>query len=354
MLKIQEFILSHDNWEDKLAREPYFLKIKYKNSLVMFNYTQGFSVPCDIVNEARGLILDLSDNFRVVRFAFIRFYNLHEPGAASINWNSIEAQEKVDGSLIMFYYYNGWHMSTRSTFDAYEAKIGDTDFTFEDVVARAMKNSNVDFSQFNKDCTYVFELVSPETQIIIPYNETKLYYLMTRNNRYLFETYINWLNWPTFKTYNLRTLEEVESFVNSFGGKEFEGVVVKDSSNNRVKIKNLNWLYLHKMFNNGRLTKEAILTMIMSGEDSEFLSYWPEKRQNFEDVREWYKKVVARARTEDLSNWKERYDRKDFALLIAVNYIGSERALMFKAYDSRAEEWVKGMNAATFCRIFDE
>ena len=106
MLKIQEFILENPNWEDLLSRAPYNLKIKWKDSLVMFNYIQGVSRPCDIVNEARGLILDSSNGFKVVRMSFYRFYNYGEPGAATIDTNAMCAIEKIDGSLIIFYYYN--------------------------------------------------------------------------------------------------------------------------------------------------------------------------------------------------------------------------------------------------------
>lgn len=353
MLKIQEFIMSNSNWLEQLAREPYSLRIKEKDNLVMFNYTQGTSRPCDIVNEARGLILE-KDSWKVVRYGFYRFYNLHEEGAAELDWDNIQVQEKVDGSLVMFYWYNGWHMSTRSTFDAREAELPSGKGTFEDVIKVAMENSDVKFSQFEKYFTYVFELVSPETQVIIPYDKTKLYYLMTRNNNSLVDYYYRKsVDWPTFKTYNLKTMKEIEEFVNSFNGKDFEGVVVKDKFNNRVKVKNLNWLKLHKMFNNGRLDRENILEMLMSGEDREFLSYWPEKKEEFKSVRVWHDNLVARAELLDRKDFPAMYpNRKDFALYVNEHYSSKWRALMFKAYEGRAFPWVNGMNAKEFCRVF--
>lgn len=351
MLKIQEFIMSNPNWVDLLACEPYSLRIKEKDGLIMFNYTQGVSRPCDIINEARGLILE-KDSWKVIRYGFYRFYNLHEEGATQLDSDSIEVQEKIDGSLVMFYWYNGWHMSTRSTFDARDAELSGGSGTFENVIDTAMENSGVKFSQFSKTCTYVFELVSPETQVIIPYSETRLYYLMTRNNYNLEESWSNCDNWPTFKTYKLKTLEEIEKFVNSFEGKDFEGVVVKDKFNNRVKIKNLNWLKLHKMFNNGRLDRESILEMIMSGEDGEFLSYWPEKTEEFKGVRIWYENLLERAELLDRKDYPATYpNRKDFAEFVS-RFGPKWRALMFKAYDGKAFPWVNGMSAKEFCRVF--
>ena len=40
MLKIQEFILAHDNWRELLANAPYNLKISEDDGYVLFKYSQ--------------------------------------------------------------------------------------------------------------------------------------------------------------------------------------------------------------------------------------------------------------------------------------------------------------------------
>ena len=40
MLKIQEFILAHDNWRELLASSPYNLSIKRDGKLILFKYNQ--------------------------------------------------------------------------------------------------------------------------------------------------------------------------------------------------------------------------------------------------------------------------------------------------------------------------
>ena len=40
MLKIQEFILAHDNWRELLADAPYNLKISEDDVYVLFKYNQ--------------------------------------------------------------------------------------------------------------------------------------------------------------------------------------------------------------------------------------------------------------------------------------------------------------------------
>ena len=66
----------------------------------------------------------------------------------------------------------GGYISTRKSFDA--------DKKFDMLIRQAMQKQKIDFAELNRDHTYVFELVSPESTIVIPYPETKLYFLMCR------------------------------------------------------------------------------------------------------------------------------------------------------------------------------
>ena len=125
MLKIQEFIQANDNWEQLLAAAPYNLKISWDDDFVLFKYNQiesDFSQ--DICKEARGLILDSQDNFKVVRMAFSKFFNLGEAFAAQIDWDTAVSNEKMDGSLMSVWYARGkWHLSTNGTIDAFKAPL---------------------------------------------------------------------------------------------------------------------------------------------------------------------------------------------------------------------------------------
>ena len=62
MLKLLEFILNHNNWEELLTKDPYNLKINRDNGYIIFKYNQlcsDFSLP--EVREARGIIFRESD-----------------------------------------------------------------------------------------------------------------------------------------------------------------------------------------------------------------------------------------------------------------------------------------------------
>ena len=106
MLKIQEFIQNHpDTWEQRLSEASYALKIKRSpfadGRYVMFNYNMLESDNYDpIVAEARGLVLDSENDFKIVRKGFNRFFNYGEGPAAKIDWSTASATLKEDGTLL--------------------------------------------------------------------------------------------------------------------------------------------------------------------------------------------------------------------------------------------------------------
>lgn len=353
MLEIVKYITAHADWETSLAEAPYSLRIKREGNLIMFNYTQAISQPSEIVNEARGLILE-EGTWRVVRYGFYRFYNAHESGAAQVDMSTASAFEKIDGSLVMFYYYNGWHMSTRSTFDAFSASVGESKKTFEDLINRAMNRQGITFDELDTNLTYVFELVSPESQVVIHYDDTLLYFLMARDNTTLAEVSVD-KDWLRPQVYQFTTMADVERYVSSFEGKEFEGVVLMDANHNRVKVKNLNWLRMHKLHNNGRVTTESILEMILSGEALEYLAYFPEHTDRFVEVERRYNQLLVYARILDAENYAEKFPvRKWFAIDVANTLHKQYRTLAFKAYEGKAAEWIQTLSAAQIINGFWE
>ena len=184
-MEIQKFIESHDNWETLLAEPPYSLSIKKEDDFVMFNYNlinSDMTIP--LVRECRGLILD-KGNWRVVCRGMDKFSNAHESDSDldKIDWCNASIQEKVDGTLIFVWNYEGeWHVSTRSNIDANNAPLNVGGFgTFFDLFVDAVhkKFDFIDdfFDTLAPAFTYWFELVSPYNRIVVPYEETKLYFL---------------------------------------------------------------------------------------------------------------------------------------------------------------------------------
>lgn len=122
MLALQKFIKNHpENWEQKLTSKPYCLKISRDLGVICFNYNMldsDFSQA--IVKEARGLCL-YENTFEVACHSFDKFFNYGEPNAAVLEWKSVKAQEKIDGTLMKLWFNkvtNSWTLSTNKTIDA--------------------------------------------------------------------------------------------------------------------------------------------------------------------------------------------------------------------------------------------
>lgn len=183
MLKIQEFILTHDNWRELLSADPYNLKISEDDGYVLFKYSQIASdFHEEICKEARGLILDSTDNFKVVRMAFKKFFNLGEPFATTIDWDTAVATEKIDGSIMSVWYARGkWHLSTNGLIDASKATLAeDSPYrNFRELFESVLPLST--FENYNKHRCWTFELVSPYNKIVIGYPKTKVYLLSIRD-----------------------------------------------------------------------------------------------------------------------------------------------------------------------------
>lgn len=322
MLKIQEFIKANPNdWKEKLGAEPYNLKIEEKGDYVLFKYNQinsdfSYKICC----EARGLILKKPD-FKVVRKAFDKFFNVGEPHAASIDWSSATATLKLDGSLITFWYDEGWHISTNGTIDSHDAELNcGTYKTFYDLVAAALQKYNFNFDNLNPYLNYTVELVSPFNQVVVHYDEIELYHILTVDMRNLKEIEVDiGLPKPTF--YNFNSKSDYEKLVADFDESK-EGIVIKDKFNNRVKLKTLFYFQLHKKKNNGVITYKRALELVINNDYDEFLSYFPEYKDFFDKVIYDYKiKIPSKLNHIEhfIINWKminPDKTKKDFAVEI--------------------------------------
>lgn len=304
---IIEFIKQHSDWKELLSNPPYSLLIKGdedsdNDGLYLFKYNQiesDFNEP--IVREARGLILDSKDNWKVVRYAFSKFFNYGESFAAQIDWKTARVQEKLDGSLISLWYWhrkNKWMVSTSGTIDAFKAEVYDRaqspialdKTTFGDMFKGAFR---IGTENLNKDYTYTFELVDPYNHVI-KYDKVDIWHIGTRDNVSLKELNVD-IGVQKPKEYPLHNLDAVLKAVaelNSNDKIEHEGFVVVDANWERVKIKNALYITGHYLMGNTISFKKCV-DIIGLNEKSEFLSYFPQHVDFFNKVESLLQKVEA-------------------------------------------------------------
>lgn len=343
MLKLVEFIKNNADWEAKLQDKPYCITIKRKDNFIIFNYNQiesDFYNP--IVKECRGIILE-DVTFKPVCVPFYKFGNYGEGYADTIDWNTARVQEKVDGSLIKVWYYNGeWKISTNGMIDARDAEL-DCNIseykTFYDLFMKAVENVGLDFNKLKPRYTYMFELISPFNRVVVPYTEISLRHIGTRNIDTLEEFDIN-IGVPKPKEYNFKSLDECIKMAQELSFSE-EGYVVVDANWHRIKVKSPAYVAVHHLKNNGVVTKERVIELIRLNEYEEFLNYFPEYTEQIINIKIKIEEFIKNMNSSIEKAQNTLFlTRKDFAEFAKTTKCP---ALMFNWYDknvSTAEEWL--------------
>ena len=291
MLKLLDFIRENIDWEVQLSNAPYHIRIKRSDGFIIFYYGIEADFRIDVVRECRGIILDETDDYQPVCVPFFKFGNYGESYADDIDWNTARVQEKIDGSLIKVWCHKGvWRVSTNNTINAEDATTNNRENSFLNIFHQAWVHTGKQFSDLNPDYTYMFELVSPQTRVVIPYMETKLYHTGTRDKNTLQELHVD-IGIEKPKEFSISTIEAcIEAAKNL--DKYHEGFVVVDSRWRRIKIKSPLYVAIHHILNNISSDKR-IIDLIVSGEDAEVVSYFPEYAEMFNAMRERMDRFIA-------------------------------------------------------------
>lgn len=266
---ICRFINEHSDWE-VLLPEKYGVTIRKEGNLVLFKYSSDSDFSLPVVQEARGIILNVN-TLEVVCWPFRKFGNYNESYADEIEWNSACVQEKIDGSIIKLWYdaqNQHWQFSTNGTIRAEEAPVGENSrLHFSDLVAMAVNYQDIPFDELDHGKTYIFELVSPMAQIVIPYKTTMLYHTGTRNNITGLESEES-IGICKPKRYPLHSLQECVEAAQMLNADmdvkhevEQEGYVVVDRNWNRIKVKSPGYLAAHYI-SSVRMTRENVITFL--------------------------------------------------------------------------------------------
>jgi hypothetical protein len=117
--------------------------------LSIYNYTrktQYEKLWDNITKSCRGLILDNQGN--VIAKSFDKFFNLEELSPTEIPNEEFEVYEKLDGSLLVVFWYEGkWIVASRGSFTSDQAKKG----------IELLKKYNTDI--MFRHLTYCFEII---------------------------------------------------------------------------------------------------------------------------------------------------------------------------------------------------
>jgi DNA-directed RNA polymerase subunit N (RpoN/RPB10) len=291
---------------------------KYEN-LVMFKYGIFSPMTEQFVRECRGIILDEKNNWNIVNRTFDKFFNLHEGHAAQLDWETVRAFEKLDGSLCqLFFHDNEWHFASSGSPDAGGEAHG-AGFTFNELMRQTFELNGYKYPP-DEYITYsfAFELITKWNKIVVQYgDQQRLVLTGVRDNstgkEYPIESFSH-LGYELVKTFDLRTKEQVLEYVEKMNGIEGEGFVLCDANFNRVKVKAPHYVALHQLRGEYFNEKRA-LEIVMKGEIEEVVSYFPEFKKEIEEVKSKYdllkEDIVGRYEAN-----KMLVTQKDFAMAV--------------------------------------
>lgn len=326
MLEVQKYLMSGktvENLTDELG-----IKAAYHPSLplVILNYDQIESPKTHpLVRECRALVLDTTD-WSIAARSFSRFFNWGEvqDEQHAFDFSGFIVQSKEDGSLVVLYHFDGdWHANTRGSFAVDNMEF--QNFTWRDAFCKALGINSLSElkGRLDETVSYICEFCSPWNKIVRRYDQPQMYLLTAfRGVQELSPAEVDILAGDLFKRptrYNFCSIEEIQSFLQEQSANDatFEGVVIRDRHGNRWKIKSATYLGLHKMRGEGDnvWNPKHLLPFILTGEEDELLTYFPEVRGTFYE----FKSAVMEAYSQLLEVWGDYWqvaEQKDFALLV--------------------------------------
>lgn len=316
---LQEYLRKGNTPEDlnrefavKIHRHP-----KYPE-LVQFSYDQIESPMQEkIVQECRGVILNSNDNWKIVCRSFDKFFNLGEPNAAKIDWDSARVQEKLDGTLINLYWYDDrWNVATTGSPDG-GGQVGDFEFTFSELFWKVFYDMGFSIENLgpSKDLTISFELMTPFNKIVVRHRESKICLIGVRNHVQGYQVAMHQIpsSQPIPRVREFQFYSELE-ILNSFrlmDATEQEGYVVIDKFFNRIKIKHPRYVILHHV--KSSMTVKKMLSLIMIGEAGEVVSYFPEYDELYQRLS-FNLEVLTGTVMREYSKIQHLETQKEFAL----------------------------------------
>lgn len=215
----------------------------------------------------------------VVAWPMNRFYN-HGTPYAKIDWNDpdLRALEKLDGTMCILYWddvKHQWCVGTRGVPEAdveiYDGKIVQTNTTFSKLFWSAVDDREMFTNRLDKQITYVFELTSKYNRVVVKYDAPRITLLARRNIVTGRELTIDdgveprAISRPISYHQMKMTPDVINAFVNAFDPMNLEGVVVIDSSFNRVKIKSAAWVLASRMKGTVRVMNGDVIKAIIDG-----------------------------------------------------------------------------------------
>ena len=283
--------------------------------------------------SCRGMVIDVDGKILARPLQKFKNFEEHDPSEIDMSMD-YEAFEKMDGSLIIVFYYEPrmeWIVASRGSFISEQSLEG-------------KKMLGLKHSKLNTNCTYLFEILYPENRIVVDYGDRRelvlLTNLITATGEELPYEKLVALYSNIFTVVKKYEMDAVKNLLELKGLEEDnkEGFVIRFANGFRVKVKFSEYVRLH-----GILTNVSNLTV------------WEHMRDNYEfdelldrvpdEFYEWLKRTASKIQLD--FNEIERLALLEFVRIYHVNEINERagfaeiakssehRAILFKLFDRR-------------------
>jgi len=312
--------------------------------LTIWNYSEKvqYEVLWDEVTlQTRGLVTDSNGN--VVARPFKKFFNLEE--GKHTPTSEFDVYSKMDGSLgILFNYEGEWVFGTRGS------------FTSDQAIKGMEMLSKYDYNRLNKGYTYLFEIIYADNRIVCQYDfeDVVLLGVVETNtgtevnihdgeNDIRIRNLINNLGFRVVKKYDgIKDYSVLKEMIRD----DEEGFVVRFNNGNRMKVKGVEYLRLHKIMTNVSTT--GIWECLKNGDDvlelmkevpDEFYikikSYVKDLRYAHYSISEYCGKTHDGFRYGKYGDVDPEPSKKEYAEFVMKNIKDGLRGVMFQMWDKK-------------------
>ena len=303
--------------------EKYAIKVarhgKFPN-LLLFKYNQIDSPMGEqIVQESRGIVLDSTDSWRVICYAYKKFFNRGEGHAAPIDIATAKIMDKLDGSIMTIYRYaNDWHVASSGMPDAagtVNTLLGD--MSFAQLFWKTWADLRYSLPNTKDNRNYSFEMITPYNRIICVYKQPQIVLHGVRDLDTLQELEPERIakqnGWECVKSYKMNSLDDVVALANTLNPIDNEGFVACDAQFRRVKIKSPQYVALAHIKEGMSLRR--MIEIVRANESEEYLVHFPEFKALHYEIKGKLD-VFAEEIEETYAAHKDIAVQKDFALAV--------------------------------------
>jgi RNA ligase len=290
----------------------------YKDDLVLFNYKPAAQFVARwnwFERVSRGLILNTVTGAVVAR-PFDRFFNWGERGLTT-SARLIEVTTKLDGSLGIGYYNDGWKIATRGSFDGEQATWA----------TEHLRKRHGTFEDFPQKYTPLFEIIYPNNRIVINYDTLEELVLLAVRHKesgaYLPFTELEIVAsqygfmLPQICQINTNDCLNMAKTIDA----NQEGWVLLFSDGSRFKIKGDRYKEVHRLVSNA--TFKRVLESVANDTYDEMIANIPD--EFLAQIKQWHNEIEEKVKqitqcVELVFESAPRATRKEFAQWVIYHH----------------------------------